>query len=435
MNVCVLGLSHLGSVTCACLAKLGNQVTGLDYDAALVSRIRGGSPPIYEPGLQQLIEEGLESGRLRFTAAGKDVPRGVDVLWVAIDTPVGEQDAADTDFVEGLVARALAEVDGDYLVVLSAQMPVGTARRLERIAATDKRRNPLRVACCPENLRLGSALRDFLEPQRVVIGIRSPADKALLNSLMSPTGAPIEWMTVESAEMTKHALNAFLAASVTFANEVAAICERVGADAKQVERGLKSDQRIGARAYLAPGSAFAGGTLGRDVRYLNQLAADRGVTVPLLAAIGASNSAHQNWERNKLSALFSTDLARRTVALWGLTYKAGTDTLRRSPSVALGDWLLEVGAALRVHDPIVQGLPAHWQGAATCCSDPLAAVQGADALVVVTYAPAYHAFSPRELVARARSLAILDANRLLPQLACPTPGVRYFSVGMPEQAP
>jgi UDPglucose 6-dehydrogenase len=238
-------------------------------------------------------------------------------------------------------------------------------------------------------------------------------------------------MTVESAEMTKHAINAFLATSVTFANEIAAICELVGANAKEVERGLKTEARIGPGAYLSPGGAFAGGTLARDVAFLNGISARESLSTPLLSSIRTSNDEHKGWVRRKLRALLP-ELGRATVAIWGLTYKPGTDTLRRSLAVELCDWLIGQGVAVQVHDPAVRELPPAWSGKVRRADSALGALEGAHALVVATEWPQYKDLSAEAIASTAPGLAILDANRFLGRLAADT-RLRYVAVGTPER--
>jgi UDPglucose 6-dehydrogenase len=208
---------------------------------------------------------------------------------------------------------------------------------------------------------LGKALEIFLKPDRIVVGVRNDRTRQILERLLYSITDKVEWMSVESAEMTKHAINAFLATSVAFANEIAAICELVGADAKEVERGLKTEARIGPRAYLSPGGPFAGGTLARDIAFLNIESQSHKLATPLLSAVRPSNDEHKNWVRRKLQQTFGS-LFGVTIALWGLTYKPGTDTLRRSLAVELCDWLLEQGTTVRVYDPVVKQLPEHWAG-------------------------------------------------------------------------
>lgn len=413
MKVCVLGLWHLGAVTAAGLAEVGHQVTGLDFDAATVASLRTGVAPVFEPGLNELIGRGAAAQRLRFVALLEELGQDMDVLWVTYDTPVDENDNADTNFVLAQIERALTAMSADTLLLVSSQLPVGSMRRLEHA----------RVACIPENLRLGRAVKDFLQPERIVAGVRSERDRQTVRELLSPITVAIEWMSVEAAEMTKHAINAFLAASVVFANEIASLCEAVGADAKEVERGLKSDSRIGPRAYLAPGGAFAGGTLARDVAYLNEISREQGLLTPLLSSVLPSNELHKGWVQRHLRARFG-NLAGVTVAVWGLAYKPNTSTLRRSLAVELCNWMIDQGVTVRVQDPMVEDLPQHWAGVVTRCNDPVSAVQGADALIVATEWPVYKTAAAQ---LAGMPLVVLDANRFLPELAAAT--ALYLAVG------
>src|ERR1700733_10868499 len=410
MRICVLGLWHLGSVTAAGLAALGHQVVGVDFDETRIANLRKGIAPIFEPGLDVLIGREIASGNLRFSSDLSDAIQDIDVLWVAYDTPVDDQDNADTGFVMSQAERAVLAVSAEVLVLVSSQLPVGSLRRLERSFASKHGSRRLKIAYCPENLRLGTALQNFLHPERMIVGIRSSLDEEPLRKFLGSITESIVWMSIESAEMTKHAINAFFATSITFANEIASICESVGADAKEVERGLKTENRIGPRAYLSPGAAFAGGTLARDVAYLNRTARERGVITPLLSSVLASNDSHKHWVQRKLRGLF-VDLSRTTVAVWGLTYKPGTDTLRRSASVELCDWMIREGAAIHVHDPMVKSLPEHWCDAVKRYDDPISAVIGAHALVVATEWPMYRTIPIDLLIECSPQLVVLDANR------------------------
>jgi UDPglucose 6-dehydrogenase len=315
-------------------------------------------------------------------------------------------------------------------VLISSQLPVGSIRRLEQFGVENLPALALDFACSPENLRLGKSLEVFLKPDRIVIGTRSAEAKERLARLFGTITERIEWMTVESAEMTKHAINAFLATSVTFANEIAAICETVGADAREVARGLKTDHRIGAKAYLSPGGAFAGGTLARDITFLNRAAEKHHLRTLLLASVKPSNDEHKLWVRRRLQALFA-DLKQVVVAVWGLTYKAGTDTLRRSMAVDLCEWLIQQGAIIHAHDPMVRDLPAHWLGKVKRYEDAAAAVADARVLVVATEWPIYRDIKIRNLPVADAQLVVLDANRFASEIA-DTPGLRYVSVGTPD---
>lgn len=429
MNVCVQGLWHLGSVTSACLASVGHDVIGLDVEQATIDGLAEGRAPLFEPGLDALLQAGIASKKLRFSAAPADAVAGAEVLWVAFDTPVDDDDVADVEFVHSQIKAILPLLAEGAVVLVSSQMPVGSIRKLEDFARLNLPNKRLGFACSPENLRLGKAIDIFLKPDRIVVGVRNPESRLILENLLSCITDKIEWMSVESAEMTKHAINAFLATSVTFANEIAAICELVGADAKEVERGLKTEARIGPKAYLSPGGPFAGGTLARDVEFLSVASRASQLSTPLLSSVRPSNDEHKNWVRRKLVAQFGK-LDSVTVGIWGLTYKPGTDTLRRSLAVELCDWLLEQGASVRVHDPVVQHLPKRWAGRVINHKLALGVLVDADVLVVGAEWPEFRQ-QASELVSVAKSdLVVIDANRHL-EAALASSGLRYVAVGTP----
>lgn len=427
MKVCVFGLWHLGSVTAACLASGGHEVTGLDFQEAVITNLKNGRPPLFEPGLEVLVKKGISEGKLGFTTDVKKAICGAKVIWVTYDTPVDEDDRADVNYVIDRVARLFPELESGQQILISSQLPVGSTHRLEAMLAEKRPELDVSFSCSPENLRLGKAISVFTEPDRVVIGIRDQEKKKIFSELLSPFTDRIEWMSVESAEMTKHALNAFLAASVTFINEIAVICEQVGADAKEVERGLKSETRIGPKAYLGPGGAFAGGTLARDIAFLTQLGKQHDVPVQLFPAIKSSNDTHKNWACRRLMQLLG-DIKGKTVAIWGLTYKPGTDTLRRSSAVELCEWLLAQGANVQAHDPVVNQLPDELSRVQIAAS-ALDAVKKADALVVATEWPEYRDVDINAAVSCMNTPYLLDVNRFLAKSVEALPEIKYVAVG------
>lgn len=430
MKVCVQGLWHLGSITAGCLASVGHEVVGLDFDEHVIRGLRAGKPPIFEPGLEEMIGAGRDSGRMQFVASLEELPSDIELLWVAYDTPVNDDDVADVDFVIAQVKTVLPHLPNNTTVLVSSQMPVGSIRRLEKIADKFCPEKSLSFACSPENLRLGKALDVFLKPDRVVVGVRVDRDRKRIGQLLAPITNKVEWMSVESAEMTKHAINAFLATSVVFANEIAAVCEMVGADAKEVERGLKSEQRIGPKAYLSPGGAFAGGTLARDIEFLKVVSQEHQLSIPLLESVKISNDQHKNWVRRKLKALLPR-LDGVVVVVWGLTYKPGTDTLRRSLAVELCNWLIGQGAKVRVHDPAVKELPSDWTGLVQRFDEAQGALEGAQVLLVGTEWPEYKEISKDSVVEAAPNLVVLDPNRFLSHLGTAA-ALRYVAVGTPS---
>jgi UDPglucose 6-dehydrogenase len=424
MRVAVHGLWHLGCVTAACLAEAGHQVVGLDPDATLVEGLRRGEPPLHEPGLADLIARGLHQGGLRFTSDVSEAVRDAEVLWVTFDTPVNDRDEADVGYLRSQLELVLPALDLGTLVLISSQVPVGFTRALESVWSD----RGFGFAYSPENLRLGKALDVFLNPERVVVGVRRPEDRARLVALFPAACSRLEWMSVESAEMTKHALNAFLAASVTFINEIALLCEAAGADAKEVERGLKSEARIGEKAYLSPGPAFSGGTLARDVRFLVDCGRRHGSPTPLLAGVWQSNELHKDWPWRQVRAL-TAGCATPVVAVLGLTYKPGTSTLRRSSSLELCERLHAAGYQVRLHDPAVAALPGEFRHLGTPCAGALEALAGADAAVIATPWPKYRELDGAAIVGRMRRPRVVDPHHLLADRLASDSRVTYAAPG------
>jgi UDPglucose 6-dehydrogenase len=435
-TIAVVGLWHLGAVIAACLAEAGFTVVGVDPDPEVVADLNEDRPPVEEPGLTKLLHDMRTVGRLTFAEATAEALGAAGLVWIAFDTPVDDEDRADVEWVLKRSAEVLAHAAPGALVVLSGQLPVGSAGALgSRMADTG--RGDLRYACVPENVRLGRALQTFHSPDRFVAGVRSEEDRARLAAVLERFGRPVEWMGVESAEMTKHALNAFLATSVAFINEVAAICEALGADASDVARGLKSEERIGPRAYLAPGDAFAGGTLARDIRFLTELAHDQGLSAAVVDGVAASNAEHRNWSRRALTRLFGLGsgdgkhgLAGRRIAVWGLTYKPGTNTLRRSSALELCRWLAEERASVQAYDPAISALPAGEPDAIELAGSPLAALQGADALVVCTPWPEFRQLPADTVAGSMTQPVVVDPGGHLRETLGHADAVRYVRVGV-----
>jgi len=420
MNICVLGLWHLGSVTAACCARHFD-VIGLDFDAATLAALKAGQAPLLEPGLNELLAAGLKSGKLAFTSDPQRACATADLLWLTCDTPVNDRDESDVEGVLAMLRQALGFLPAGALVLISAQLPVGTAARLEAEFPQ------FHFACSPENLRLGKALESFEKADRVVVGIRSDAKRTLLEQLFSPFAPRILFMRTESAEMVKHALNAFLALSITFINEIARLCEQTGADAREVSAGLKSEARIGSKAYLGPGGPFAGGTLARDVVTLTNLAAVSGEIISVIPAIKQSNDQHRGWVFQRLQSKLG-DVGGRRICVLGLTYTTNTDTLRRSAAVELCQRLVEAGAQVTAFDPAVKTLPAAL-AAVELCPDLAAALRGAEAVAVCTEWPQFRQADWGSLAKTLRQPVFVDANRFLEQELKNIPRLEYLSVG------
>jgi len=420
LNVTILGLWHLGSVTAACMAR-HHRVTGLDFDEAVITALRTGRAPLHEPGLDALLAAGLASGNLGF-ATDPAVAAAADVLWACYDTPVDADDRSDLDWVHARLARVLPGLRPGTVVLVSSQLPVGTCAQLAQ------RHPALHFACSPENLRLGKALEAFEKPARIVVGA-PPAARSALETLLAPIGAPLVWMRPESAEMVKHALNSFLALSVAYINEIAALAETVGADAQEVAAGLKSDPRIGPRAYLGPGGPFAGGTLARDVVTLTRLGAAQQVPLALIPAIKESNDRHRGWALRKLQGALA-GVPSPVVAVLGLAYTPNTSTLRRSAAVELCRQLLAANIRVQAFDPLIRTADEAHRDLPLAAS-PADALRGAHAVVICTEWPEFRDYPwPALLAAMARPV-VIDANRLVEKAVAPVAGVVYLTVGRP----
>jgi len=423
LKIAVIGLWHLGTVTAGCLASVGHTVIGIEEDPALAAKLNQAELPVAEPGLAELFQPALANGSLTFTTDWS-AAQSAGVVWIAYDTPVDEQDRADTGYVHARALRALQHMQDGAVLLISSQMPVGSIATLERDFAAAHPGKKIHFACSPENLRLGKAINVFLKPDRVVVGVRDKQTRETLEPVWAPFQPKIEWMSIESAEVTKHAINSFLATSIAFINEIASICERNGADALEVERGLKSDARIGYASYLHAGGAFSGGTLARDLAFLQAASARDGVALPLIDGVVASNDAHKQWLPRQIRQVFGENAAGRTAAMLGLTYKAGTNTLRRSAAVESARWLHSAGIRVQAFDPQINELPADLDPVIQLTDSMEAAMANADALVVMTPWPEF-----LQIPADRVPPVVFDAARFLEAPLSKRTGLRYFSIG------
>jgi UDPglucose 6-dehydrogenase len=375
-----------------------------------------------------LIRAQVGVGQLSFTSDARAALACARTLWVTFDTPVNDADRADPDWVAAQMETIRPFVAPSTLVIISSQVPVGFTRRIEqRWRAFDR---TLSFACVPENLRLGQALEVFRHPERVVVGVGENVDRERIIHLLAPFCDALVWMSLESAEMSKHAVNGFLAVSVAYTNELARVCEMVGADAVDVERALRSEPRIGPRAYVSAGPPIAGGTLIRDLSLLKALAAEYGLSSPVVDGVLESNRLHQQWTRHHLDDLLRGMTTPR-VALLGLTYKPGTDTLRRSSSVELARWLSARGANVVAYDPAIRTLPPELSGI-ELAEDAPSALQGADAAVLATAWPEFRSLSTDDFLRTMRRPCVIDQAGFLPHLGNDA-RLLYVRVGRPAR--
>ncbi len=382
MKLCVAGMWHLGCVTSACMSKLGAIVIGIDDSVETIERLNHGSSPVFEPGLDELIKKGISEGRLSFTADMSAATKDAKYVWVCYDTPVDEEDNADVDYVLGKIYELVDIMNNEQGLIISSQLPVGSVRKVERYITEAGKKIP--VMYSPENLRLGNAIKIFENPDRIIAGTRDENGRKFFEPLLSLIPSKVIWMRPESAEMSKHALNAFLASSISFINEIAAFCEAEGADAREVSAALKSEERIGPKAYLSPGGAFAGGTLARDVKYLIAKSDEQGIRADMLRGVLSSNIHHMDWiYQRTLDSLGS--LYSKTIAVLGLTYKSGTDTLRRSRAVEFIRRFNAEGSQVKAYDENISSLPKDLTGIMRLTDSPEQAIRESDCVIIYSY--------------------------------------------------
>lgn len=406
-TIAVVGLWHLGCSVVAGWLKLGFRVRAIDLDPAIVEDLRSGKPPLYEPGLEQIFIDALREQALEVST---DPSRVADCQFVfaAGDTPVDDEDRSNVEPLWRYVKAIGAYLDPASVLIVSAQVPAGTSRRIrEHVRSANDR---VEVVYVPENLQLGDAIAHYLHPGYLVIGAVSESVGRRVRDLFEPMHADVHLMDLESAEMVKHALNAFLATSVTLANQLSDVCTAVGGDYSAVKRALRADARVGERAYVDAGLGFSGGTLGRDLRALDELNVTKALgQAPLFGQV-------LDYNRNRILRLVE-NVSRAAgeggrVCILGMTYKAGTSTLRRSPAVQLADGLLRKGMRVSVHDPRAD-LGALGERGAEVADSPYAAARGADLLVLMTEWPEYRALDPRQLAGAVRERRIVDPKAIL----------------------
>ncbi len=386
MRVGVIGTGYVGLVVGACLAETGNDVICGDVDAEKIAALSQGRIPIYEPGLEPLVERNIAVGRLRFTTDIPEVTRESEVIFIAVGTPADEDGSADLRHVLDVAAVIGDNMNGEKVVVTKSTVPVGTAALVKETieARTD---HQVHVCSNPEFLKEGAAVEDFMRPDRVVLGVDSPRARQMLGELHEPfvrTGNPIIFMDITSAELTKYVANAMLATRISLMNEVARMCDLTGADVSLVRHGVGSDHRIGP-TFLFPGPGYGGSCFPKDIKALIRTGHERGYDFKILRAVEEVNEAQKRLFLEKVEQHFGPDLTGRTVAVWGLAFKPGTDDMRESPSIVLVEGLLARGAVVQAHDPAALPTARRLFGDRVQYFErDYDALKGADALVVMT---------------------------------------------------
>ena len=433
MRVTVVGTGYVGLVIGACLAETGNDVVCADLDSEKIDGLRQDRLPIHEPGLEALVVRNRRDGRLEFTTdVGAAVPRS-DVIFIAVGTPPGEDGSADLQHVLDVARTIGRHMDRSKVVVTKSTVPVGTAERV-RAEIARHTATPFHICANPEFLKEGAAVEDFMKPDRVIVGVDSAEAADVMAQLYAPfvrTGNPIIFMDLLSAEMTKYAANAMLATRISFMNQIALLCDAVGADVTLVRKGIGTDRRIGP-AFLFPGPGYGGSCFPKDVKALIRTGEDRGVPLDILQAVEAANERQKRVLFDKLARRLGDGLRGATVAVWGLAFKAETDDVRESPALVLVEQLLAAGAQVRVHDPAaLASARRHLGDRVTYAKSVYDAVEGAAALAIVTEWLEYR--NPDfERIKRALSRPlIIDGRNLYDPQRMARLGFIYESIGRP----
>jgi UDPglucose 6-dehydrogenase len=438
MKVAIIGTGYVGLVTGTCLAESGNDVTCVDNNPQKVATLQAGGIPIYEPGLRELVARNARDGRLAFTADLAAAVKAARLVFIAVGTPQSEAGDADltavfavADAVGDALKDAPSGPPGSRVVVTKSTVPVGTSARVaERLAA--KGCKHVDVASNPEFLKEGAAIDDFMKPDRVVVGVRRPEVAEVLRELYAPflrTERPFLVMTPESAEMTKYAANAMLATKISFINEMANLCDRLGADINDVRKGIGHDQRIGFQ-FLFPGPGYGGSCFPKDVQAIIAMGRRTELPLKLMQAVEDVNRAQKQVLFAKIERHFGDSLAGKTLAIWGLAFKPRTDDIREAPALALIDALLAAGAKVRAHDPEAMAHVRELYGERVYYSDrPYGALEGADALVVVTEWPEFRNPDFEVMKRLLAGRVVFDGRNVYEPRQMAALGFTYYGIG------
>jgi len=427
----VIGTGYVGLVAGACFAETGNTVICVDVNAEKVEGLQRGVVPIYEPGLEETIRRNATAGRIRFTTDTKEAVQASHVIFIAVGTPQGEDGSADLTHVISAARQIGEAMNGSKIVVDKSTVPVGTAQLVsDAIRAVTS--HPVSVVSNPEFLKEGNALEDFLKPDRVVIGADDSEARQVMEDLYAPfmrTGKPILCMDARSAEMTKYAANAFLATKISFMNEIANLCEAVGADVGRVREGMGTDVRIGAH-FLFPGPGYGGSCFPKDVKALSKTASDAGATLRILEAVQAVNDHQKRVILQKVDQELGNDLTGRTIAIWGLAFKPKTDDMREAPSLTVIRGLLERGARVVAHDPEAMKEARRVFGENIhLVESPYEACTGADALVILTEWNTYQRPNFETIHRLLKAPVIFDGRNIYNPERMKQAGFVYHSIG------
>jgi len=437
MKIVVVGTGYVGLVTGACLAEVGTEVICVDVNEEKIRALQSGILPIYEPGLDEIVERNFKKGRLSFRTSLEESILGAEVVFIAVGTPSGEDGSADLQYVLNVASDIGRYMNGYLIIVTKSTVPVGTAskvRKTIRDALKERKANiDFDVASNPEFLKEGAAVDDFLKPDRIVIGAESEKAKKLLRQLYDPfvlNGHPILFMTIPSAEMTKYAANAMLATKISFMNDIANLCELVGANVNEVRNGIGSDPRIGNR-FIYPGVGYGGSCFPKDVKALIRTGEDYKYELRMLKAVDAINDDQKRILFHKIRKHFNGDLKNKVFCIWGLSFKPNTDDMREAPSIVLVNALHEAGARLQAYDPVAIKAAQHiLNGKVDLKEDATAAAANSDAIILVTEWPEFRLPNWEVICKNMSNPVIFDGRNIYHKEDMEKRGFTYYGIGV-----
>lgn len=437
MKIVVIGTGYVGLVTGACFAEVGINVICVDIDHKKIENLNKGVIPIFEPGLESLVTKNVSKGRLQFSTSLEESIKGADVAFIAVGTPPGEDGSADLKYVIGVAQEIGQNMNSYGVIVTKSTVPVGTAQKVEEAIKQELQKRQLDisfdVASNPEFLKEGAAIDDFLKPDRIVVGVSSPKAEEVMRKLYKPfllNGHPIIFMDVPSAEMTKYAANSMLATKISFMNDIANLCEIVGADVNMVRKGIGSDARIGNK-FIYPGIGYGGSCFPKDVKALIKTASSNGYQMQILEAVEAVNEKQKSVLFQKILNRFQGDIAGKTFAIWGLSFKPNTDDMREAPSLVIIEHILKAGGKVKAYDPIAIPETQHVLGNKIEYSNTeYEALENAEALLIVTEWTDFRSPDFTKIKKALKKPIVFDGRNIYDAKELNDLGFEYYGIGI-----
>lgn len=425
-KVCVIGMWHLGCVTAGCLSKLGNEVICYDYDDKIISNLNDGNFPIYEKGLDLIFQESKLNKKLFFSDNIKQSVSESEIIYVTFDTKIDNEDKIDLSIINNTIDDIIHYIQPESIIIISSQIPVGTSNIILQKIRNNHKFNE--VCYIPENLRLGNAIDAFMNPERIIVGVSSEDIKLDIEELFSGIDTKFLFMSLKSAEMVKHSLNSYLATMISFSGEISNICENVGANALDVMNALKTEKRVSPYAPLMPGLGFGGGTLARDIQILRDIGIKNDIKTVVLDSVLLFNIDRMNYIKNKILFIFNNNLKNKKITFLGLTYKVGTNTLRRSLTLQVIDQLKNENIKISAYDPMINKKIEEYEFI-DICNNVNEAIIDSDAIIIMNEYEEFKNLDFNNIINKMKTPIIIDTKNVIDSKKISSPEIKYYGVG------